>query len=227
MDELLKNNIRSIVYFKNQEELVNPKNDNMLHLMNADLQYKLRRSNDVTVEFLSTTKECDIKSKMAEEKNKTKINSITNMDSSNIFISYSHEDDEKWLNLLKKHLKVLKKGGVSIDYWDDTKIKIGDNWKEEIEKAINTAKVAILLISTNFLASDFVREEEIPKFLQNAKDKGCTIMSLIISPCRFNETKEISCFQAVNTSKKTLEDCNNADCERIFLKLMNGIESKL
>lgn len=140
-----------------------------------------------------------------------------------IFISYAHADG-KWLNLLKKHLNVLNKAISDFDYWDDTRIKTGKNWKEEISNSLSKAQIAILLVSTNFLASDFIQNNELPKLLQKAEIEGTKILSVIISPCRFTKTKDISKFQAVNSPDKTLLECTEAEKERFMLKLMDDIE---
>lgn len=103
----------------------------------------------------------------------------------NIFISYSHAD-KKWLDRLEVHLKALRRYLSDVEYWDDKKIKGGDNWKQEIEKAIAKANVAILLVSTNYLASDFVATDEIPPLLQKAEKEGTRILPLIVSPCAFS-----------------------------------------
>lgn len=91
-----------------------------------------------------------------------------------IFISYCHQD-KVWLTRLQTHLKVLNNLGFHIDYWDDTKIKTGDAWLNEIERNLNSATIAILLISTDFLASDFVMKKEIPQLLKNAAERGVHI----------------------------------------------------
>ena len=54
-----------------------------------------------------------------------------------VFISYSHRD-EKWLDRLQVHLKLLERDG-RLDRWDDTRIKPGAQWQEEIKGAITAA----------------------------------------------------------------------------------------
>lgn len=50
--------------------------------------------------------------------------------------------------------------------WDDTRIELGDNWLPEINSAIEHARVAILVISANFLTSSFIRASEVPSLLR-------------------------------------------------------------
>ena len=56
--------------------------------------------------------------------------------------------------------------------WSDDKIKPGQEWFEEIKNAMNESKVGILLISPDFLASDFINRVEIPKLLANVQEEG-------------------------------------------------------
>lgn len=141
-------------------------------------------------------------------------------DKLNIFISYSHLD-KKWLDRLEIHLKVLRRFFSQIEYWDDKKIKSGDKWKKEIEEAIKKSNVAILLVSTNYLASDFVATDEIPALLRKAEEDGTRIIPLIVSPCAFTFS-ELHVFQSINDPNKTLADISldEAAVERVFLDLV-------
>ena len=97
----------------------------------------------------------------------------------NIFISYAHADF-KWLEKLKLNLKVSSRYYNPIQYWDDTNIKGGDKWRDEIAKAISEANVAILLVSTPFLASDFISNNELPPLLKKAQEEGTRILPIIV-----------------------------------------------
>jgi GTPase SAR1 family protein len=139
-----------------------------------------------------------------------------------VFVSYSHKDKDI-LERVQTHLKVLESEGASLDLWDDTQIKAGEKWLDEIEKALSAAKVAILLISTDFLASDFIISNELPLLLKAAENDGATILPLILKPCRFSKDKNLSVFQAVNDPAKPLSKLTEYEQDEVLLKLTDRI----
>src|SRR5690348_1066776 len=75
----------------------------------------------------------------------------------NVFVSYSHKD-KKSLERLKVHLNPLLEGeGIDAWLWDDTQILAGQRWKEEIEKALQQADAAVLLVNADFVYSPAIR----------------------------------------------------------------------
>lgn len=141
-----------------------------------------------------------------------------------IFISYSHKD-KKWLERVQVHLKPLERLGVT--RFDDTLIKPGSKWREEIRVAIKSARVAILLVSADFLASDFIESDELPPLLAAAKADGAVIIPVIVSPCRFAETKSLSQFQALNSPARPLSNLTKTQREAELVKLVNAVEAEL
>jgi hypothetical protein len=81
-----------------------------------------------------------------------------------IFISYCHQDEE-WLERIKKALRPILHGG-NITVWDDGNIPPGSNWLAEIDRAIASARIAVLLVSKDFLASSFIERKEFPDLLK-------------------------------------------------------------
>jgi mRNA-degrading endonuclease RelE of RelBE toxin-antitoxin system len=77
-----------------------------------------------------------------------------------VFISYSHKD-AAWLGKLKMFLQPLEQQGL-IRIWDDTDIRPGSEWLEEIKLSLESARVGVLLITQNFLTSEFIVQEGVP-----------------------------------------------------------------
>ncbi len=142
-----------------------------------------------------------------------------------IFVSYSHQD-ARWLKRLQVHLKPLAREGT-VDVWDDTRIAAGSRWREEIAGAIAAADVAILLVSADFLASDFIANEELPPLLAAEQARGLVVMPVIVSPCRFTKTSSLAQFTAVNYGLKSLEEMNKGEQAALLTRLTDDIEEAL
>jgi hypothetical protein len=142
-----------------------------------------------------------------------------------VFISYSHAD-EKWLRRLLLHLRPLERKNL-IELFDDTKIKAGANWRQEIADGLEKAKAAVLLISTDFIASDFIAENELPPLLKRAKEGGATIIPVIVGPSRFTREEGLSEFQAINDPKRPLCDMSPGESDRILVDVSYAIEDAL
>jgi hypothetical protein len=102
-----------------------------------------------------------------------------------IFISYSHKDKKEKDRLLS-HLSVLQYQRL-IGLWSDDRIGAGADWEQEISEAMTQAKVAILLISANFLTSDFILGEEVPTVLKRRQSEGLTVFPVIAKACAWEE----------------------------------------
>lgn len=142
-----------------------------------------------------------------------------------VFISYSHQDAD-WLRRLRVHLKPLEREH-RIEIWDDTRIKPGSRWREEIEQALAATKVAVLLVSADFLASDFITGDELPPLLSAAEKEGAIILPVILSPSRFDRTSSLAQFQAVNNPSKPLIGLDRSEQEAILVKVSEAIEASL
>src|SRR5262245_3660293 len=144
-----------------------------------------------------------------------------------IFISYSHKD-EKWLDRLMVHLKPLERLGIT-DAWADTKIDPGQIWRDEIKKALAETKVAILLISIDFLNSEFITTNELPSLLQAAKDDNVLIFPVIVRPClnRFKKTPTLEPFTTVNRLEIPISTMNTNRREAFWDELASRIEDFL
>jgi len=144
--------------------------------------------------------------------------------STQVFVSYSHRD-KKWLERLQVHLKPLVRAG-DIDLWDDTRIQPGTDWKAEIDRALVSARVAVLLVSADFLASDFVQDQELPVLLEAAEQRGTRILPVIVSHSLFTNSP-LGRFQAVNAPDKPLEQLSKAGRDKALSDLARAIAAGL
>ena len=143
----------------------------------------------------------------------------------NIFISYSHKD-ARWLERLRLHLKPLINDD-EISVWDDTKIQPGSAWRVEIEQAIQSTKVAILLVSADFLASEFITNQEIPPLLKAAEEDGAIMLPLIINPSAFTQIDQLYRYQALNNPSRPLTSLPKSKQEEILAQAAKQITSQL
>lgn len=129
---------------------------------------------------------------------------------------------------------VLKQLHISqgINIWHDQLIEPGDDWKKEIREHLAIARVAILMVSPDFLISDFIRNEELPLLLKAAKNEGAKIIWIPVrfsnvKNFRFNVTRDedicIADYQAVCDPKKPLEMMKRAERNAIYNKLCDDL----
>lgn len=149
---------------------------------------------------------------VAHQKNKTDLTQARQK----VFISYSHLDKE-YLSDIQRHFKPFLS---QLDFWDDTKIQPGQKWKSEIARAISETKVAILLISTDFLGSDFISTDELPPLLKAAEESGAVILTVILKPCLFEEFDELNQYQAMNPPSRPVIKMEYSEREELYVNLV-------
>lgn len=143
----------------------------------------------------------------------------------NIFISYSHKDEE-WKDRLVDHLKVLELEGYCT-LWDDRKIKVGDDWFIEIEKALQESHIAVMLISVNFLISDFIREEEVSRILERRRQEGLWLIPVIVEPCPWKKVEWLASIQVLPKDGKPLSTRKRHTINTILANLAEDIAAAL
>jgi hypothetical protein len=138
-----------------------------------------------------------------------------------VFISYSHQDSD-WLNQLKKTLRPLEmKRTLSV--WDDRSIRTGQMWRAEIESALSRAKIAVLLVSRNFLASDFITDKELPPLLEAARSRGTAVIWIPISASLVEETEIIN-YQAAHDPARPLDSLTEAEQAAALVRICQIIK---
>ncbi len=137
-----------------------------------------------------------------------------------VFISYSHEDGE-WLQKLETMLQPLKSKGKIIT-WVDSDIETGQKWHKEIKNALETTKVAVLLVSDHFLASEFITEVELPAVLEAAEKGECALCWIPISDCLFEEYG-LDKFQAAHDINRFLEGLDPSEVKKVLADIARDI----
>ncbi|MBD2519673.1 toll/interleukin-1 receptor domain-containing protein [Nostoc sp. FACHB-973] len=145
-----------------------------------------------------------------------------NITRNQVFISYSHQE-QQWLTKLQKHLKPMIRN-QNIVVWDDSKIQPGAKWREEIENALVAAKVAVLLVSPDFLASDFIADNELPPLLDAAEAEGLTIIWIPLTYSNYEET-EIEKYQSAHPPNQPLESLNSAQENQAWVNICKKIKA--
>ena len=130
-----------------------------------------------------------------------------------VFISYSHKD-AKWLEKLKQFLRPLEEKEL-IRVWDDTEIRTGSNWLGDISKALESARVAVFLVTQNFLDSPFIREKELPVLIDAAKNRGCLIFWIAVSSSTF-EDSPLAKFQGAIPPSAPLDLMSDAEQSKVL-----------
>jgi hypothetical protein len=136
-----------------------------------------------------------------------------------VFFSYSHKD-ENLRDELEKHLIMLKRKGI-ISTWHDRKIDAGEILDTEIDENIESADIILLLISIDFLASNYCYEIEMKLALEKDRRKEAKVIPVILRECDWHSAP-FSNKNALPTDGKCVTSWNDQDAA--FLNITKGIE---
>ena len=137
-----------------------------------------------------------------------------------LFYSYSHKD-EKLREKLETHLALLKRQGV-IAGWHDRKIGAGQEWANQVDKHLNSAQIILLLVSADFLASDYCYEVELKRALERHDAREARVIPVILRPCDWH-LAPFGKLQALPRDGKPI--ANWSSRENAFLDVAQGIRN--
>ena len=139
-----------------------------------------------------------------------------------VFISYSHKD-AKWLEKLKQFLRPLEEQEL-IRVWDDTELRPGSEWLVEIRKALESARVAVFLVTQNFLDSPFIRNEELAALVDAANNRGCVIFWIAVSSATI-EDSPLAKFQGAISPSSPLDLMSEPEQNKVLTEVSRKMKA--
>jgi hypothetical protein len=135
-----------------------------------------------------------------------------------VFFSYAH-NDEDLRNELANHLSLLKRQSV-IREWHDRQITAGEEWAGEISSHLQTAEIILLLVSSDFLASDYCYDIEMQRALERHEAGDARVIPIILRPLDWHDAP-FGKLQALPTDGKPITTWRNHD--EAFVDVVRGI----
>ncbi len=139
---------------------------------------------------------------------------------SEIFISYSRRD-AAWLERLRVHLEPLIQRD-RLEIWHDGRIQPGERWRDELHHAVARARVAVLLVSPDYLASPFIASEELPPILRAAQSDGLRVFWIPVRASIVDKT-ELGTMQAAQPADKPLAGLRGPAIDRALADIARAI----
>jgi tetratricopeptide (TPR) repeat protein len=135
-----------------------------------------------------------------------------------LFYSYSHKDEEL-RDQLENHLSMLKREGV-ISAWHDRRISAGQEWDGEIDEHLTSAAIILLLVSSDFLASNYCYDNEVKRAMERHEAHEARVIPVILRPCDWHSAP----FGKVQALPKDAKPVTRwADRDEAFLDIARGI----
>jgi hypothetical protein len=104
-----------------------------------------------------------------------------------LFFSYSHID-EALRNQLEVHLFALKRQGL-ISTWHDRRIIVGSHVGDAIDANLEAAQIILLLVSSDFIASDYCYEREMMRAMERQESGDARVIPVILRPCDWHDLR--------------------------------------
>ena len=147
---------------------------------------------------------------------------MTNRKSYTVFISYSHQD-EGLMKELRSHLSPLRRTGV-IDDWCDHEIKAGSDLDAEIARKLEEADLILLLVSSNFIDSEYCYSKEMKKAFEQHYNRKSIVIPIIIRPCDW-ESSPLSKLKLLPKDGKAVTSWMNID--EAWTNVVNEIKKSI
>ena len=164
------------------------------------------------------------------------------MKSAAVFLCYARKDNEdpdpkaRWLDRLREHLDPLL-GHDELWTFSDNDIRAGERWHDRIQRQLEGVRAAVLLVSPSFLASQYVRDHELPKLLGRAQEGGVELIPVFLRPCvvarlrfRYPDPRtgpgafDLTSLQGIGSPKRSLIQMTYAEQELALVGLAERVQ---
>lgn len=135
-----------------------------------------------------------------------------------IFLSYAREDEEMKQRLHVFLAPLRRSGRVAV--WHDSEILPGEEWDTAIKTEIAQADLILLLVSPDFLASDYIWQHEISKAMERHERKEASVVPVFLRPCDWQDMP-FARVQGLPINTRSVTQYENAD--EAYLEIVQGI----
>jgi hypothetical protein len=136
-----------------------------------------------------------------------------------VFVSYSHKD-MAWLRLVLARLKSLPHEPIAL--WTDAAIERGESWDAVVQSALGRSKAAILIVTPNFLGSDYIRQFELPRLLNLSSSGLLRIFWILAEPCDWNATG-LASIEAANDPNRPLSILSPTEQHQSLVEIAKAV----
>jgi tetratricopeptide (TPR) repeat protein len=140
-----------------------------------------------------------------------------------VFYSYAQQD-EPYRNELEKHLSILKRQGF-LATWHYRKITAGTEWECEIDKHLNKSQLILLLISPDFIASDYCYDVEVKRALERHELGEARVIPIILRPIEWQYTPFGKLQALPSNNKPVISWSGRAGRDNAFQDIAKGIRA--
>jgi hypothetical protein len=141
-----------------------------------------------------------------------------------VFVSYSHKD-KNFLQEFRKYIFHLEQQG-KVEFFDDGKIKPGEEWEREIQRALTSSKAAVLIVTQDFISSEFISTKELPVLRARAKDGTMSLFWIPLRHATYEQTGLLP-LQALANPNTPLAGLRKSKREAVLTEISRVLQKHL
>ena len=139
-----------------------------------------------------------------------------------VFCCYARED-LKMLEYLKKHLTLLQRSD-HITVWSDTNLNAGVEWKKELHQQLESADIILLLISPDFMCSDYCYNTEMKRAMERHKQRSAVVIPILLCATVWDDAP----FAKLHALPKDAKPVKSwLDIDEAFKNVVEGIKATI